>query len=89
MRDVSPEDKKSRELAPKTKGVVIMEISNKSSLAGLLKVNDIILEIQETSIDANSIEKVVSDIIKKGETTLLLTIVNNKNQRRYIGVKVN
>ncbi len=89
VRDVSPEDKKSRELAPKTKGVVIMEISNKSSLAGLLKVNDIILEIQETSIDANSIEKVVSDIIKKGETTLLLTIVNNKNQRRYIGVKVN
>ena len=89
VRDINTEDRKSRKLAANTRGVVIIEISNKSPLVDVLKVNDIILEIQETAIDATSIEKVVSDLIKKGETTLLLTVVNSQNQRRYIGVKVN
>jgi serine protease Do len=89
VRDINTEDRKNRKLATNTRGVVIIEISNKSPLVDVLKVNDIILEIQETVIDATSIEKVVSDLIKKGETTLLLTVVNSQNQRRYIGVKVN
>ena len=30
----------------------------------------------------------ISDIISKGEQTVLLTIINNSNQRRYLGVKL-
>ena len=30
----------------------------------------------------------ISDIISKGEKTVLLTIINNSNQRRYLGVKL-
>ena len=31
----------------------------------------------------------VNNIFKKGEKTLLLTIINKNNRRRYIGVKIN
>ena len=31
----------------------------------------------------------VKDMFKKGEKTLLLTVVNSNNQRNYLGVKIN
>ena len=31
----------------------------------------------------------VDNIFKKGEKTLLLTVINKNNQRRYLGVKIN
>ena len=30
----------------------------------------------------------VDKIIKKGDKNLLLSIINNNNQRRYLGVKI-
>ena len=48
-----------------------------------------VLEIQKKEIDTNSIETVVANIIKTGEKTILLTSINQENQRRYVGVKVN
>ena len=69
---------------------MITEISNRSPLANLLSVNDIIIEVQKTSVK-NSIDlnRIVDGIFKKGEKTLLLTIINNNNRRRYLGVKIN
>ena len=79
-----------RNLNKKTKGVVITEISNRSPLANLLSVNDIIIEVQKTSVkNSSDLNKIVNDIFKKGEKTLLLTIINNNNRRRYLGVKIN
>ena len=79
-----------RNLNKKTKGVVITEISNRSPLANLLSVNDIIIEVQKTSVkNSNDLNKIVDGIFKKGEKTLLLTIINNNNRRRYLGVKIN
>ena len=90
VRDITDKDISSRNLNKNTTGAVIVNISNKSSLINLLSVNDIIVEVQKTPIKKSSeLNKIVQDIFKKGEKTLLLTIINKNNQRRYLGVKIN
>ncbi len=90
VRDITDEDITKRNLNKKTLGVVITEISNRSPLINLLNVNDIIIEVQKSTVKSSSnLKKLVDDIFKKGEKTLLLTIINQNNQRRYLGVKIN
>ena len=90
VRDITDEDISSRNLNRKTLGVVITEISNRSPLLNLLNVNDIIIEVQKTSVkNSSDLNKIVNSIFKKGEKTLLLTIINKDNRRRYLGVKIN
>ena len=55
-----------------------------------MSVNDIIIEVQKTSVkDSSDLKRKVEGIFKKGEKTLLLTIINKDNRRRYLGVKIN
>ncbi len=90
VRDLNEKDVTNRNLSKKTKGVVITEISNRSPLANLLSVNDIIIEVQKTPVkNSDDLNKIVNGIFKKGEKTLLLTVINNNNRRRYLGVKIN
>ncbi len=90
VRDLNSEDIKTRSLDKKLKGSVIKEISNKSVLKGMLSINDIIIEVQKKSVtQSENLDKTIKGIIAKGEKTLLLTIINSQNQRRYIGVKIN
>ncbi len=90
VRDITGEDISSRNLSKKTEGVVITEISNRSPLNNLLSINDIIIEVQKTPIKSSSdLKRIVDNIFKKGEKTLLLTVINKNNQRRYLGVKIN
>ena len=90
VRDLNDQDITNRNLNKKTKGVIITEISNRSPLINLLSVNDIILEVQKTSVkNSSDLNKIVNNIFKKGEKTLLLTIINKNNRRRYLGVKIN
>ena len=89
VRDINREDRTKRKLKNNSRGVVITEILKKSPLIGLLSVNDIILEVQKKEVGANSLDNSISNIIKNGEKTLLFTIVNKENQRRYLGVKIN
>ena len=90
VRNITDNEIESRKLKKNLKGVVILEISKKSPLAGILKVGDIILEVQKNKIlDANELNSLIKNIYKKGEQTLLLTIINSNNQRRYLGVKTN
>ena len=90
VRDITDEDISSRNLSKKTEGVVITEISNRSPLNNLLSINDIIIEVQKTPIKSSSdLKRIVDNIFKKGEKTLLLTVINKNNQRRYLGVKIN
>ena len=90
VRDINNEDITSRNLDKKTSGVVITEIYNRSPLINLLNVNDIIIEVQKSSIKSTSdLKKSVDSFFKRGEKTLLLTIINKNNQRRYLGVKIN
>jgi C-terminal processing protease CtpA/Prc len=56
----------------------------------LLNVNDIIIEVQKTPVkNSSDLNKIVNSIFQKGEKTLLLTIINKNNRRRYLGVKIN
>ena len=89
VRDLNEEDIKNKKLKKDTKGIVITEISKSSPLFGILNKEDIILEIQKKPIDSKSFSKSVEKIINDGEKTLLLTILNKQNQRRYLGVKIN
>ena len=90
VREINDQDISSRNLNKKTKGVVITDISNRSPLSNLLNVNDIIIEVQKTPFKSIAdFKKLVNNIFKKGEKTLLLTIINQNNQRRYLGVKIN
>ena len=69
---------------------MITNIENKSPLLNTLSINDIIIEIQKTPVKKSSdLKKIVDGIFKKGEKTLLLTIINKNNRRRYLGVKIN
>ena len=90
VRDINKQDIDSRTLDKNTKGAVILKISNDSSLVGLLNVNDIIIEVQKNPITKSTdLNNVVNQIFKKGEKTLLITVINKDNQRRYLGVKIN
>jgi serine protease Do len=90
VRDINKQDIDSRKLDKNTKGAVILKISNKSSLVGLLNINDIIIEVQKNPITKSTdLNNVVNQIFKKGKKTLLITVINKENQRRYLGVKIN
>ena len=90
VREITDEDINSRNLDKKTTGVVIVNIANQSPLVNLLQVNDIIIEVQKTQVkNYSDLNRIVEAIFKKGEKTLLLTVINSNNQRRYLGVKIN
>ncbi len=88
VRSLNSNDLSSRKLEKNTKGALIVEISKRSPIAGLLNVNDIIIEVQKKPIDKiENLEKEVKKVKVKGQP-LYLTIINNNNQRRYLGVKL-
>jgi len=88
VREITIKDIKDRKLEKNIKGVVITKISSKSVVAGMLREGDIIIEVQKnTVLNSKQLNKLIEGIYKKGEQTLLLTIINNNNQRRYLGVK--
>ena len=90
VRDITANEIEKRKLEKNLKGVVISAISNKSPLAGVLQVGDIILEVQKNKIsNARELNSLIKSIYQKGKQTLLLTIINSNNQRRYLGVKTN
>ena len=89
VRDLNLQDKQNRQLNKNLKGSVILEISKRSPLSGLLEVNDIILEVQKKPINSSSnFNNIINEAIKQKNTTLLLTVINRSNQRRYLGVKI-
>ena len=89
VRDLNSDDRKRRNLKSNQKGSVVVEISKRSPLLNLVNINDIIIEVQKSPVTSSeNLKKMISDIISKGEKTVLLTIINNSNQRRYLGVKL-
>tara|TARA_A100001011_G_scaffold334407_1_gene362736 strand:- start:2204 stop:3604 length:1401 start_codon:yes stop_codon:yes gene_type:complete len=89
VRDLNKDDISLRKLKI-TKGVVITEISNKSPLRDQLNINDIIIEVKRIPITKSSdLKDVVDKVTKDGNKNLLLSIIDNNNRRRYIGVKLN
>jgi len=67
---------------------LIISISTRSPLAGAVNINNIIIEIQKKSIlSSKDLDKTVNEI-KKQNQPLYLTIINNENRRRYLGIKL-
>ena len=90
VRELTKEDIKKRKLPNQTSGLVITKLGNTSPLLKSIEVNSVIVEAQKIKIrSANDLEKVVRDVLKSNQKTILFAIYNNQNQRRYIGVKLN
>tara|TARA_B100000780_G_scaffold44308_1_gene27530 strand:+ start:143 stop:1567 length:1425 start_codon:yes stop_codon:yes gene_type:complete len=90
VRNTNSKDIQDRKLEKNLKGVLITSISSKSVVAGMLRVGDIIIEVQKNKVlNSKQLNQLIESIYKKGEQTLLLTIINRNNQRRYLGVKTN
>ena len=90
VREVNDNDISLRNLNKNTKGVVITNIENKSPLVSVLSVNDIIIEVQKNPVkNSSDLKNIVDGIFKKGEKTLLITVIDKNNRRRYLGVKIN
>ena len=88
VRLLNKKDVAERELPKGTTGVVITKIEKDSPL-NYLEVNDIIIEVQKRKINTiGDLQNIVKMALKSPEKTLLIAIYNNKNQRRYIGVKL-
>ncbi len=89
VRDLSKEDIKSRNLPNQTTGLVITNINKDSPLLNSIEIDSIILEAQKKKIKSvDDLNKVVKDVLKSNQKTILLVIYNSQNQRRYIGVKL-
>ena len=88
VRDLNSKDIETRNLSKDLKGAVIIEISNRGPMAGLLNINDIIIEVQKKPIQKiENLENLIKKVKDQGQP-LYLTIINNNNQRRYLGVKL-
>ena len=88
VRDLNSKDIETRNLSKDLKGAVIIEISNRGPMAGLLNINDIIIEVQKKPIQKiENLDNLIKKVKDQGQP-LYLTIINNNNQRRYLGVKL-
>jgi len=88
-RKLTKEDIKTRKLPNQISGLVVTKIGNTSPLLKLIEANSVIVEAQKIKVkSAKDLEKIVKDVLKSNQKTILLAIYNNQNQRRYIGVKL-
>ena len=88
VRILTEQDIEHRNLPDGTKGLVITEIQNDSPL-NYLQVNDVIVEVQKKKIVSIKILRdIVNDVLQSKESNLLIVVYDNRNQRRYLGVKI-
>ncbi len=89
VRPLNKEDIRNRKLPNQTTGLVITKIANNSPLVNSIEVGSVIIEAQKKKIiSANNLREIVNEVLNSNQKTLLLSIYNNQNQRRYIGVKL-
>ena len=89
VRKLTREDIRTRKLPNQTSGLVVTKIGITSPLKNSIEVNSVIVEAQKIKIkNAKDLQRIVKDVLKSNQKTILLAIFNNQNQRRYIGVKL-
>ena len=88
VRDLIEDDLLNRNLPKNTTGVVVTKIENDSPIM-FLSENDVIVELQKKKVSsAKQFEKMVKNIVSKGEKTLLFAVYNKNNQRSYLTVTI-
>ena len=89
VRKLNKEDIKQRKLPNQTNGLIITKIENNSPLLNSIEVNSIIIEAQKKKIKStDDLIKIIKQVLKTNQKTILLVVYNNQNQRRYIGIKL-
>ena len=90
VRLLNEKDISERNLPKNTTGLVITKIASDSPINNYLEVNNIIIEVQKTKIrNIKQLNDIVEKNINGGETTLLIVIYDNNNERRYLGIRFN
>ena len=88
VRKLTKEDIELRNLPSSATGAVITEIDKDSPL-NYLSVNNIIIEAQKKKIKTvGDLQNIVNSRLRSSDKTILIAIINNQNQKRYIGVKL-
>jgi serine protease Do len=89
VRKLNNEDIKSRKLPNQTSGLVVLKIKDDSPLLNSIQPNSIIVEAQKKKIRTiDDLNQVVNKVLKSNQKTILLVVLNNQNQRRYVGIKL-
>jgi serine protease Do len=89
VRNLTKEDVKTRKLPNQTTGLVITKIGNSSPLRNSISVDSILVEAQKKKIkNVSDLEQLVKEVLESNIKTILFTIYNNNNQRRYVGVNL-
>ena len=88
VRKLTKEDVKQRNLPPSTTGAVITSVDENSPI-NYLRVNNIIVEAQKKKIKTvGDLQNIVNSRLRSSDKTILIAVINNQNQKRYIGVKL-
>ena len=89
VRKLTKEDIKIRKLPNQTTGLVVTKIGNSSPFLNSISVDSILVEVQKKRIkSATDLRKIVKEVLNSNQKTILFAIYNIKNQRRYIGIKL-
>ena len=68
--------------------MVITKIDTESPI-NYLKVGDLIVEAQKRNIESGiELNNLVNAALKTSSKTILIAVINDQNQKRYIGVKL-
>jgi serine protease Do len=88
VRLVNQNDLRERNLPSNTKGLVITDIKPESPI-DYLNVGNIIIETDGKSIrTVGQLNNYIDSVIRSGNKTIFITIYNNQNQKRSIGIKI-
>ena len=88
VRLLNENDIKIRDLPSGTTGVVITEIDNDSPI-NYLNENNIIIQAQNRNIKTiGELDILIKSALRSRDKNILITIYNNQNQKRSIGIKL-
>ena len=88
VRLVNQNDLRERNLPSNTKGLVITDIKPESPI-DYLNVGNIIIETDGKPIrTVGQLNNYINSVIRSGDKTIFITIYNNQNQKRSIGIKI-
>ncbi len=88
VRKITRDDLVEKKIPLNTTGVVITKIDTESPI-NYLKVGDLIVEAQKRNIkSATELNNLVNAALKTSSKTILIAVINDQNQKRYIGVKL-
>ena len=88
VRKITRDDLVEKKIPLNTTGVMITKIDTESPI-NYLKVGDLIVEAQKRNIKSPiELNNSVNAALKTSSKTILIAVINDQNQKRYIGVKL-